>query len=91
MKPTLKKYKLLIESIIVAIFFGIVFLEHATLFKVIASLLSVIVIWEVVRMLASYIFEDAKVMRIRLIIDGFIIFFLRDLVLIFQKKNILWN
>ena len=83
----IKQNKLEIEIVIVAIISMSIILGYVSLFKAIATILTVIVIWEVIRMLTTYAIENTKVMKIRVLIDGFIIFFLRDLVLIFSEEK----
>jgi uncharacterized membrane protein (DUF373 family) len=62
-------------------------LGKISLFKIIATVLGFVVIWEVVRMITTYALENEKVMKLRIVIDGFIVFFLRDLVLIFSEEK----
>jgi len=87
MKDLLKKHKITVELTIVLFLFLFIVLDFLTFSKVISYLLMFIVLLEVVRMLTSYIFGKEPVMKLRFIIDGFIIFFLRDLVLIFSEPK----
>lgn len=83
----LKQNKIYFELGIVIILFSFTFFTKVTLFTIIVKVLGFVVIWEVVRMVTSYAIEDHKVMKLRIIIDGFIVFFLRDLVMIFSTEK----
>jgi len=87
LKKIFKDHKILVEFIIVLSLFSLLFLKNISLFTIISYVLGFVVIWEVVRMITTYAFEDTKVMKLRIVIDGFIVFFLRDLVLIFSSEK----
>lgn len=79
--------KAMIETFIALSLFLLVALEFISLLKLIAGLLAFIVILEVIRMITDFILDGKKIMKITLIIDGFIVFFLRDVVLIFSEEK----
>jgi len=83
----IKKNKIGLELFIVIILFSLMFFENVSLFTIIVNVLGFVVIWEVVRMVTTYAIEDHKVMKLRIVIDGFIVFFLRDLVLVFSNEK----
>lgn len=79
--------KAMIETFIALSLFIFVSFGVITLLKLIAGLLAFIVILEVVRMIIDFVLDGKKIMKITLIIDGFIVFFLRDVVLIFSEEK----
>lgn len=82
-----QKTKIFFELTVATGLFLLVLTDMISLFSLIATLLAFIVLLEVVRMISTYAFESPKVMKIRFIIDGFIIFFIRDIVLIFSDEK----
>jgi uncharacterized membrane protein (DUF373 family) len=79
--------KIFIELSVAGMLFFLVLFKFISLFKLIATLLAFIVLLEVVRMISTYAFESPQVMKLRYIIDGFIVFFIRDIVLIFSDEK----
>ena len=80
--------KEIIEGFIVGIVILLtIFLKQIEFVEVINGLLGVIVLWEVVRMLTTYIMDKKHNISLRIALDGFIIFFLRDLLLVFSDTH----
>lgn len=50
-------------------------------------MLSFIVILEVTRMVIDFILDEKHVIRMRLVIDGFILFLLRDVILVISNEK----
>lgn len=86
-KEILIKYKIGIEISLATILFLSIILNFLKFATVIVALLIFIVLLEVVRMVTTYVLGKEQVMKLRFIIDGFIIFFMRDLVLIFSSEK----
>lgn len=79
--------RIILELIVALTLFSFIFLDYVSLFTVIAHLLSFIIVLEVVRMLMEFSFNKNHVMKLRYVIDGAILFFLRDLILIVSDEN----
>jgi len=86
-KINLNRRKAGIEIILAAFLFLFVLFDYISLFKLVSALLAFIVLLEVVRMISDFILDGKKIIRIRLLIDGFIIFFIRDIVLVFSEEK----
>jgi uncharacterized membrane protein (DUF373 family) len=54
--------------------------------KLVVSLLEFIIILELVRMLIEFLFSDENRIKLRLMIDSTIVFFMRDILLIVNDK-----
>ena len=82
MKFIKQNYELLLASVI----FIFILTTHYAFYKAIILLLEFIVIIEVVKMLAEFI--EKKRLRLRYILDVFIIFLIRDVIILtaFPKK-----
>jgi len=74
-----KHYELLISTLL----FGFVLLTHTPFYKAILLMLEFIVIIEVVKMLGEFI--EKKRLRLRYILDVFIIFLIRDVIILSTK------
>ncbi|MFT7005193.1 MAG: uncharacterized membrane protein (DUF373 family) [Sulfurimonas sp.] len=57
-----------------------------TFSKLVVALLEVIIILELVRMLIEFLFSDEDRIKLRLMIDSTIVFFIRDILLIVNGK-----
>ena len=79
--------KVLIEVAIAIMIFIPMVLGTFTLFKIIAFMLSFIVILEVTRMVVDFVLDEKHVIRMRLVIDGFILFLLRDVILVVSDEK----
>jgi len=86
-REVLIKNKISVELGIVFLMLGLILTKQVTFAYIIVSLLSFIVLLEVVRMVTSYVLGEEPIMKLRFIIDGFIVFFLRDIVLIFSEPK----
>lgn len=60
--------------------------EINTFSKMVVALLEIIIILELVRMLIEFLFSAENRVKIRLIIDSTIVFFIRDILLIVNDK-----
>lgn len=79
--------KVLIEVLVAIGIFTTFILDMFSLFKIIAFMLSFIVILEVTRMVIDFILDEKHVLRMRLVIDGFILFLLRDVILVISNEK----
>jgi uncharacterized membrane protein (DUF373 family) len=87
MIETLKKYKFFIEIFLAITLFLFIVNGAFSFLTILSYLLMFIVLIEVIRMVTTYVLGSEPVMKLRFIIDGFIVFFLRDLVLIFSDPK----
>lgn len=78
-----------IEIFIALAIFGIIQFTNITLFKAIAFMLGFIVVLEVVRMVGDFIMKGTQAIKIRYVIDGFIIFLLRDVIIVISDEKII--
>jgi uncharacterized membrane protein (DUF373 family) len=72
-------------GIFLFLLFNGVFFKIISFFEVVSAMLSFIIILELVRMLGQYIFTE--IIHLRYILDAFIVFCLRDLLLILNNEN----
>jgi len=80
--------KEILEGIIVAIILiSTIVFKGLDFVEVVNFILGVIVLWEVIRMLTTYILNKKHNISLRIALDGFIIFFLRDLLLVFSDTH----
>jgi uncharacterized membrane protein (DUF373 family) len=59
----------------------------ATFSEIVVHILSFVVLLEVIKVISGFITSKEHVVQLRTVIDGFIVFFLRDLVLIFSNEK----
>lgn len=85
---TLKKAPFYIKFIITIALFVYVkdFSSINSFSKLVIALLEFIIILELVRMLMEFLFGDENRLKLRLMIDSTIIFFIRDIMLIVNDK-----
>jgi uncharacterized membrane protein (DUF373 family) len=76
-----KNYELLLASVVFVAMLG----THYPFYKAIILLLEFIVIIEVVKMIAEFI--EKKRLRLRYVIDVFIIFLIRDVIILTTDPN----
>jgi uncharacterized membrane protein (DUF373 family) len=79
--------KAMIELSIAGGLFILVMSEFIPFLKLVTSLLALIVIIELVRMISDFVLDGKKSMKLTLVIDGFIVFLLRDVVLVFSDEK----
>jgi uncharacterized membrane protein (DUF373 family) len=79
--------KAMIELSIAGVLFILVMSEFIPFLKLVTSLLALIVIIELVRMISDFVLDGKKSMKLTLVIDGFIVFLLRDVVLVFSDEK----
>ncbi len=77
---TMKKFKENYELILATIVFISIILMHYPFYKAIILMLEFIVVIEVVKMIAEFI--EKKRLRLRYILDVFIIFLIRDVIIL---------
>ncbi len=84
----LKKIQVYIKFFITLILFFTVkdFSSIDTFSKLAVALLEFIIILELVRMLIEFLFSDENRIKLRLMIDSSIVFFMRDVLLIVNDK-----
>ncbi|NOR56481.1 MAG: hypothetical protein GQ531_09755 [Sulfurovum sp.] len=81
MKILKKNYELLLAALI----FALIMLFHYPFYKAILLMLEFIVIIEVVKMLGEFI--EKKRLRLRYVLDVFIIFLIRDVIILTTMKE----
>ena len=80
--------KEILEGIIVGIILvSTIIFKGLDFVEVVNFILGVIVLWEVIRMLTTYVLSKKHNISLRIALDGFIIFFLRDLLLVFSDTH----
>lgn len=90
-----KNFQSIIKFVITLVLFSLVkdFSSIDSFSKLAVALLELIIILELVRMLIEFLFSDENRIRLRLMIDSTIVFFIRDIMLIvndtFDSKKIL--
>jgi uncharacterized membrane protein (DUF373 family) len=90
-KNIIEPYKEIIEitlsvSLFIGLFFNNNFFIKFSFFNLVYALLAYIVILELVRMVGQYLFSHQK--QIRTVIDTFIIFTLREVILTYSNKSL---
>lgn len=77
----------LIQVVIASSLFGLFYFGLATFSSIVVNVLSFIVFLEIVKAISNFITNKDHVIQLRTVIDGFIVFFLRDLALIFSDEK----
>jgi len=86
----LKKHKLLIaEIILVAIITTLILSKVFSISQVISTFLIFMILLEVVRMIKEFIIK--AMIKLSLVIDSFIMFFIRDVVLVVSNEKYSFN
>jgi len=78
-----------IELLIAVIIYTYLNITNISLFKIITFILGFIVVLEVVRMVGDFIMKDSQAIKVRYVIDGFIIFLLRDVIILISDNKII--
>jgi uncharacterized membrane protein (DUF373 family) len=86
-KRKVEKIKMIAEGIIVLISLLISHFLNLSIIEVAIYLLNVLLLWEISRMLSSYVMDDEHKMDLRLLVDGFLVIFLRELLVIFSEHK----
>jgi hypothetical protein len=81
----------IIETIIAGFIFLYLLAFNIKISELIVLTLTFIIVLELVRIVVDFIIKSKHVIDIKYILDGFIAFFLRDIVLIFSEKDILFS
>ena len=81
------KIKMILEAAIVLVSLTLSYLYDLTIIEVAIYLLNVLLIWEISRMISTYIMDEDHKMDLRLLIDGFLVIFLRELLVIFSEHK----
>ena len=85
---TLEKAPIYIKFLVALVLYVVVedFTTINSFSKLVIALLEFIIILEIVRMLIEFLFSDDNRIKIRLMIDSTIVFFIRDIMLIANEK-----
>ena len=79
--------KIVIEAALVVLALSAAIFLDLTIIEVAIWILNALLIWEIVRMAVSYVIDKAHAMDLRLLIDGFIVIFLRELLIVFTEHK----
>lgn len=80
-------FKTSIEIGLALLLFGLFFFGIATFSSIVVHILSFVVFLEIIKVITGFISGKEHIVQLRIVIDGFIVFFLRDMVLIFSNEK----